>query len=243
MIRKLSTCLFLTAQLALGSFALAQNIEPIYSSAEQRSYAPENLEIAQRGLDLFQNEYRYQDALDQFDLLLSRSNLNPFEISNTNYFKAIVLKKLRRPDDVLAAYEASIAARGLLEKELESTKHEVDALLQAKGLPKKYFLPLPKSTLTPLSRIPAEIPKKFLRGNYSGYCTVLFDLNESGQPVNVTTTFCTDPILKQPSIDSVREWRYPAYNRDHAKTDRTNIKPRVIFELKDEAGNVLPYPF
>lgn len=61
-----------------------------------------------------------------------------------------------------------------------------------------------KSSIGP----PAYPNDAFLSGNYSGYCTVKFDVSMNGIPFNIDPVTCTNDSLSEPSLDTVSDWRF-----------------------------------
>jgi len=88
-------------------------------------------------------------------------------------------------------------------------------------------------------RISPKIPPRFLVGNHSGYCKLRFDLSETGRPENIEVVICTDEILRDASIKSVRKWQYGVTDKD---AKRIGVKTTVRFDLMDENGVLLPLP-
>lgn len=88
-------------------------------------------------------------------------------------------------------------------------------------------------------RIVPNMPRLFLDGNHSGYCRLRFDLNEDRRPINVTTTLCTDELLREASIEAVEKWRYGGSKDDLLRRGEKTI---IRYDLLDETGERLPLP-
>jgi len=106
---------------------------PIYAHFSERSYAPENMGLAKQSSEAM-TAGRYAKALPYIDKLLARPDLNPYEISNTAYFKGVAHEELIRSGRDMAhahavaaqeAYRAAIAARGLMTGEYENVSRSL----------------------------------------------------------------------------------------------------------------------
>ena len=95
----------------------------------------------------------------------------------------------------------------------------------------------------PLVRIPPQMPIRFISfTEHSGYCHVKFNVSPSGQPFDVTTTFCTDSSLKRPTIISVQKWKYNPKIVNGKPVARDGVESRITFSVQDERGRILPFP-
>lgn len=94
----------------------------------------------------------------------------------------------------------------------------------------------------PILRIPPVTPPRFLQGNHSGYCKVVFDVSPEGQPFNVFVSRCTNRMLESATIKSVQKWKYKAKVRDGRAVSRSGVQTTVQFNLEDERGALLPVP-
>jgi len=94
----------------------------------------------------------------------------------------------------------------------------------------------------PIIRVPPVFPQRFLQGNVSGYCQGRFDINSEGVPVNVVTTLCTSKQLSGPTVKSVQGWKYAPEIRNGRSVTRTGLETKILFDLKDERGTLLPLP-
>ena len=89
----------------------------------------------------------------------------------------------------------------------------------------------------PLVRIPGQMPPG---ADKSGHCTVRFDVDPSGKPFNIQTTFCTQSVFKRPTVKSVEKWKFQPKIQDGQAVSRTGVENRVTYQLLDERGNVIP---
>jgi len=94
----------------------------------------------------------------------------------------------------------------------------------------------------PLVRIPPVTPPRFLEGNNSGHCRVQFDVSPEGSPFNVVATSCTTRILERPTIKSVQKWRFNPKIVDGRAVSMSGVQNKVVFQLLDERGKLLPEP-
>ncbi len=94
----------------------------------------------------------------------------------------------------------------------------------------------------PLVRIPPIMPPRFMQGDHSGHCTVLFDVSPNGQPFNISATYCTSNLLKRATEKNVARWKYNPKIVDGLAVARTGVQTTIKFKLSDERGNVLPEP-
>ena len=86
-------------------------------------------------------------------------------------------------------------------------------------------------------RIPPPMPPAAQR---SGHCRMLFDVDATGQPVNIATTHCSDEVFKDASLATVQIWHYtPKTDRGSAVVQR-NIETKLTYRLSDESGNLIP---
>lgn len=94
-----------------------------------------------------------------------------------------------------------------------------------------------KELIAPLERIPPKFPKRFLRGNHSGYVKLKFDVNAEGKVTNPIVTASTNDKLDDAALESVKKWRYtPGIPAEDGKDIETTIR----FDLQDENGRYLP---
>lgn len=92
--------------------------------------------------------------------------------------------------------------------------------------------------LAPLVRKPPKFPKKFLRGNKSGFVTVKFNVDINGHVVDPVITSSTNKLLHEPTLKSLEEWRYTpnlpeARNRD--------VETTIQFDLQGPSGKRFRY--
>ena len=77
--------------------------------------------------------------------------------------------------------------------------------------PEEPLIEISDPYVQPPVRIPHKFPPRFSQGNHSGYCTVRFDLNLQGQPINIETLICTSCLLyTSPSPRDLSTSRMPS---------------------------------
>lgn len=91
-------------------------------------------------------------------------------------------------------------------------------------------------------RIAPTVPPRFTQGNYSGYCTVRFDVTSEGQTYNIETLKCSSDQLESATIKSVKTWKYCPKVVDGKAVTRMGIESKIRFDLMDENGVKLPLP-
>ena len=96
--------------------------------------------------------------------------------------------------------------------------------------------------VTPIFRTPPVFPARFMRGDFSGYCRVRFDINPEGKPFNVEIRICTDNRLEKATIKSVQKWKYAPQVEDGRPVSRFGLETKIRFEIEDERGELLPLP-
>ena len=91
-------------------------------------------------------------------------------------------------------------------------------------------------------RIAPTVPPRFTQGNYSGYCTVRFDVTPEGQTYNIEPLKCSSNQLESATIKSVKNWKYCPKVVDGKAVTRMGIESKIRFDLMDENGVKLPLP-
>ena len=101
---------------------------------------------------------------------------------------------------------------------------------------------LPESGVdaAPLVRVPPIFPPRFLQGDNSGHCHVAFDVDTTGQPINIDPIYCTDDILRKETIKAVGKWRYSPKVVAGEFVIREDVNSRITYDLRDECGRPLP---
>ncbi len=94
----------------------------------------------------------------------------------------------------------------------------------------------------PLTRVPPEMPRRFLEGDNSGYCDVRFNVSPEGTPVDVDTTRCTDSELERSTVKSVEKWTFSPKIVNGRAVSRSGVEAKVRYVLTDERGKKLPLP-
>ena len=95
-----------------------------------------------------------------------------------------------------------------------------------------------QAELSPLVRIPPQFPQRFLKGRYSGWVQVNFSVNEEGRVENIVATDYSNKALVNPTLDSVKKWRYSP-NADAEK--RKDLESVIRFDLQGRNGTRLPF--
>ena len=67
-----------------------------------------------------------------------------------------------------------------------------------------------------------------------------FDVDIDGKPENIVTTFCTQRLFANPSIESVAKWKYKPKIIDGRTISRSGVETKVTFRLVDEKGIIVP---
>lgn len=237
--KNLKLHLFTAAMFILAYVCSAQSYvyeleyKSAYALASERFFEYDNKVL----IEAITNKYEVERNLDEFVLkiteFLKKPDINPYEISRSNQIKSQVLR-LHPEDSVekrkanntkaLAALEEGISGRGFLKKEISNVKLEINQLRTAIGLPKKHFVRKPDA-----KRIKVVAPKAPNTFRGQGFCTVIFDLENSGKPINIEVPFCTDKALKKPNLKAVKKWRYEQINDEGALTNRTKISTRLTY--------------
>ena len=89
----------------------------------------------------------------------------------------------------------------------------------------------------PLVRIPPIFPIRALR---TGRTNFIFDLEDSGTPINIRIIDATEEIFVRPTVKAVEKWKYAAKMPGEAESKRKDICSRLTFRLQDERGRVIP---
>jgi len=78
----------------------------------------------------------------------------------------------------------------------------------------------------PLLRIPPIMP---VSADKSGHCTLRYDVNSEGIPVNVIATKCTESIFESASVKSVKKWKYNPKIVNGRAIGRSGVESKVSF--------------
>lgn len=90
--------------------------------------------------------------------------------------------------------------------------------------------------LKPIKRVPPTMPRQSRR---SGYSIIEFDLDDKGQPINITALASWPEYYEKPSIKAVKKWEYTARTPEETDSDRKDILTTLRFILKDAGGDVI----
>lgn len=91
----------------------------------------------------------------------------------------------------------------------------------------------------PLVRIPPSMPRNV---SSSGHCELQFDVTEAGNPVNIKSIYCTDPVYRNTVIKSAQKWKYNPRVIDGKAEYAENITAKVSMQVRDECGWTIPEP-
>lgn len=94
-----------------------------------------------------------------------------------------------------------------------------------------------QAELSPLIRKPPVFPKSFLRGSKSGFVKVKFNIDINGRFINPVITSSTNKSLHDPTLKSLKEWRYTP-NLPEAKSQ--DVEVTIGFDLRGRTGRRLP---
>ena len=94
-----------------------------------------------------------------------------------------------------------------------------------------------QAEFSPLLRFPPQFPKRFLQGRFSGWVRLKFSVDEKGFVKDVVATDYSSRSLVNPSIKSVKAWRYSP-NAD--AEERKDIETTIRFDLQDRNGVRFP---
>ena len=86
-------------------------------------------------------------------------------------------------------------------------------------------------------QVPPTMPRQ---ARESGYCCMVFNVDRSGSPVNVNTSYCTNPIFAENSKDAVSKWEFsPALKNGTpvAWLDETTL---MRFNIATVEGSLIP---
>lgn len=97
-----------------------------------------------------------------------------------------------------------------------------------------------KNKVQPIKRTPPKMPSKFMRGGNSGHVIVQYDVNDTGEPINIRAISSTSPILNRAATDSVKYWKYEKRGPDDEAKNWTGISTKISFRLMDAGGRILP---
>lgn len=136
-------------------------------------------------------------------------------------------------EEGIKAYETAIAQGGL-------NTGETDYMVEQIANIKTYgSLKAGDIDAQPIVRIPPIFPPNI---NESGHCRVKFDVTEKGVPVNIRTTYCTNPVLEKTTVNSIKRWKYMPKIVDGVAVARKSVTSKVTFKLTDECGVLIPEP-
>jgi len=175
----------------------------------------------------YNNIYRLNKAgraheADQLaEKLLANPDITPSGKSRITHSQYNIWEPLKNTKNMIRAKENLIKTGYLTDDGISSTREGISRL--EAGLP---FI----SGTAPLVRIPPIMPPQATR---SGHCHVDFDVNQTGQPINVKTTSCSENLFAASSVASVQKWKFEPKAQKNKKT-------KITFRLADHCGNIHP---
>lgn len=89
----------------------------------------------------------------------------------------------------------------------------------------------------PCVRIPPMMPSEAER---SGYCRMVLNISQSGDPIDARAEECTEQVFCEPSLQSVQRWIYYPSLKYGEPEVRLGVKSKISFRLTDETGRVIP---
>ncbi len=94
----------------------------------------------------------------------------------------------------------------------------------------------------PCVRNPPIFNLTFRKGDFSGYCRTIYDIDAKGHTENVEIIYCTDDVLKESTVNVINTFYYMPANVDGMIVNRANVYVRIRYNLADDEGNTLPLP-
>ena len=92
-------------------------------------------------------------------------------------------------------------------------------------------------TFNTLKQFPPTMPPMAYQ---SGYCCMLYDIDENGDVKNVGANYCTEDYLAEPSKKALQKWKYDTKKKDGTPSVSKNLTTYMSFYLTDELGNIIP---
>lgn len=78
--------------------------------------------------------------------------------------------------------------------------------------------------------------------SHSGHCYIRLNIMEDGTPVNVRMLFCTDNILENSAISSVKKSHYNPKKINGKAILLKDATVKITYKLADENGKLIPEP-
>lgn len=89
----------------------------------------------------------------------------------------------------------------------------------------------------PIVRIPSYFPPRAIR---TGQTRFVFDLDDVGTPTNVRIVHATEEVFVQPTLRSLKKWKYAEKRPGEPESKRKNLCSVMTFRLQDERGRIIP---
>ncbi len=83
-------------------------------------------------------------------------------------------------------------------------------------------------------------PKMPATAKESGFCCMIYDVTDKGLPDKVNATFCSAKMFKEPSIESVKKWRFNPAISNGKNTRAYNQFKLISFRLTNPDGSIIP---
>ncbi len=84
--------------------------------------------------------------------------------------------------------------------------------------------------------VPPRMPRNAKR---SGYCCMLIDVDDAGEPENVRTSYCSASYFVRPSVKAARKWKFNPAMKDGVPVRAYNQKFTNTFVLKNSRGQIV----
>ena len=97
----------------------------------------------------------------------------------------------------------------------------------------------PDTKATPIRRTPPKFPH---RAAVSGWCHMVFDVSDTGYPLQVVAKNCSDPIFETESVRGIYKWRFIPKVDQGRFVDMVGAETLISYRMEDEAGSILPPP-
>lgn len=94
-----------------------------------------------------------------------------------------------------------------------------------------------KDKAVPLKRVPPKAPSS---ARASGHVYVKFDVNDDGEPENISIVSASNSVFEKPALKSVEKWEYSKRGPDVDIENRKNITTKITFKMLDRSGNLVP---
>ena len=94
-----------------------------------------------------------------------------------------------------------------------------------------------KNKAVPLKRVPPRMPSS---ARSSGHVYVKFDVNDAGQPVNISVVSSSRKLFEKSAVKSVENWKYSKLQPDTDPENRKDISAKITYRLTNSTGNIVP---